>query len=96
MVERFFIMLKITIEIFPYGSKKHKRKIGEINIVNDGSAESPDTGNYEVTLHKSPEYSAKPGVWKKGKVKNFLRKKLGPYDLLFRALQNTVSYRNKS
>jgi len=89
-------MLKITIEILPFGHKKHRRKIGEINIVNNGSSEDPDVGNYDVLLYKSAEYAKKPGVWKKGKVKNFLRKKLGPYDLLFRALQNTVSYRNKS
>ena len=89
-------MLKITIEILPYGSKKHRRKIGEIDIINDGTSKNTDIGNYEVILYKNPEYAKKPGVWKKGKIKNFLRKKLGPYDLLFRVLQKTVSYRNNA
>lgn len=88
------IMLKITIELVPFGIKNASRKIGEIEIGNDGTSKDKDIGNYVVKLHKSPEYAKKPGIWKKGFVKNFPRKKLGPYDLLYRALKACVSNRN--
>lgn len=55
------------------------------------------SGDYSVNLLRSPEY-AKPGnvgkSWRKGKVEGFPRLKLGPWDLLLRALVSAVGKRN--
>lgn len=68
-----------------------------------------ETGEYEARLFKSPEYSkaaetrpleqmlTRPmakETWRKGKVAGFPRVRLGPWDLLFRALGSLISDRN--
>lgn len=87
-------MLVIKIELWPGGVEKKARPLGEVHIANDGSG-TLDEGDYNVTLFKSPEYAKSPGVWKRGRVRGFPRKRLGPYDLLFRALRACVASRNR-
>ncbi len=90
-------MLRVTIELVPHGDESRSRVIGIGQIANDGTGNMQigNYGNYEVVLFKSPEYSKSPGTWKKGQVKQFDRKRLGPWDLLFRALAATVGNRNE-
>jgi hypothetical protein len=88
-------MLVIKIEIWPLGQESLKRELGTAYIANDISGDRT-TGNYNYRLMKSPEYAKRPGVWKRGRVENFPRQRLGPWDLLFRALRDSVEYRNKS
>jgi hypothetical protein len=46
-------MIKITVELYPFGSEKHKREIGSIIIKNTGDNEnSPEYGNYDCSLYK--------------------------------------------
>lgn len=88
-------MLRVTIELVPFGLESRKSTIGVVEIANDGSGDTT-TGNYEVTLSKEPPIAKKRGVWKKGEVKGFPRLKLGPYDLLYRALKSCgIDARNK-
>lgn len=42
-------MLRITIDLVPFGHKELTRKLGEIEIINDGTG-SPEVGNYIYRL----------------------------------------------
>jgi hypothetical protein len=81
-------LIRVTIELIPLGFENRKKTIGELTIVNDGTG-SQTSGNYQVTLMKS----SSKRIWKLGTVKNFPRKRLGPYDLLLRALQDCIGVR---
>lgn len=79
-------MLRITIELVPHGIESRKSTLGVIKIANDATG-TLSSGNYDVTLSKEPPIAKRTGIWKKGTVEGFPRQKLGPYDLLFRALR---------
>lgn len=94
-------MLRITIEMVPYGVEEAAHKIGLIEIGNDGTG-NKQTGNYRCVLKKTPPWSGalkakwKDGVFQgtpedaeviAGRIEGFDRQKRGPYDLLFRALK---------
>ena len=89
-------MIVIRVELWPLGFESRKREIGVARIWRTGGTVA--SGTYEVALLKSPEYASARnvgGVWRKGKVLDFPRRRLGPWDLLFRALRATVADRNK-
>lgn len=84
-------MLRITIELVPHGDESRKRAIGYAEIRNDGTGDR-QTGNYGVRLSQW----GRPGsTWKRGVVTGFPRLKLGPWDLLYLALDACVGGRNK-
>ena len=85
-------MLVCKIELWPGGNEVRAREIGRVLIANVGGDQ--DTGHYAVQLMRSPEYSAVPGPWRTGRVENFKRLRLGPYDLLLRALAACVGKRS--
>lgn len=91
-------MIVCKIELWPGGDETKARNIGAVVIANVGGTAS--VGEYEVRLLKSAEYSkgrtSRTGdnVWKTGRVSGFARLRLGPYDLLYRALGFCVAYRN--
>ena len=92
-------MLRITIELLPHGSEKHKKPLGMATITNDGTG-SESFGNYNVKLYTWHEPPLKYLVqltrtWKTGRVELFPRKTRGPWDLLYRALRDIVGERNK-
>lgn len=84
-------MLRVTIELLPFGSEARKRHLGTIDIANDGAG-TRERGNYKVRLSK---FGRPASDWKTGAVENFPRLSLGPYDLLLRALVSTVGSRNR-
>lgn len=86
-------MIIVRVELHP-SSGGEPRELGQVIIVNDGKG-TMTKGDYDVQLLKAAEYAKTPGVWKRGKVKGFPRKMLGPYDLLYRALRACVADRNK-
>lgn len=88
-------MILVTIEMLPGGDPKHPRRrlLQQIIIANVGGDDK--TGHYDVAIPKSPEYAKSAGIWKKGRVLNFPRLRLGPADLLLRALVACVGDRNK-
>ena len=87
-------MIYVRIEMWPKGLEENKRLLGEVKIANVGG--TLDEGAYSVQLMKSPEYSKSSGVYKTGRFEGFKRRILGPYDLLFRALEATVGQHNRN
>ncbi len=82
-------MLRITIELLPKGEEAKSRHLGTIYISNVGG--TPTRGDYRFRLSKR----GKPNqVWKKGAITDFPRRRLGAYDLLYRALRAVVGERN--
>lgn len=88
-------MIVCTIEMWPNGDQNHprKRELGRIIITNDGAG-TDSCGNYDVKIPKSSEYAKRPGIWKRGRVVGFPRLRLGPIDLLLRALIACVGDRS--
>jgi hypothetical protein len=84
-------MLRCVIQLVPQGDETKARTIGTIIIGNDLTGDL-DTGNYDVRLTKG--LVGKHGAtWRRGRVEGFPRRRLGPYDLVLRALQATVGGR---
>lgn len=101
-------MLYVRIELWPKGLKEKARLLGEAFIANDGKALDHGVGHYNAKLMKSPEYATGSAgsckhtvtcsadhVWKKGRIVNFPRLRLGPWDLLYRLLKSAVGDRNE-
>lgn len=84
-------MLRITVELLPLGDESRARVLSVAEIANDGTG-TLDTGNYVFTLSKGEQ--ANRNVWRQGAVRGFPRRQLGVWDLLYRALQNSVAERN--
>jgi hypothetical protein len=76
-------VLLCTLELLPDGCKDERRRLGEVRIVRDGG--DRDIGHYMVELAKS-EIASRPGPWRHGRIVNFHRRMMGPYDLLLRGL----------
>jgi hypothetical protein len=85
-------MLVCKIELWPHGDETRARNLGCVEIANIGGTQT--RGDYKVKLSKSAEYAKRPGNWKSGAVTNFPRTRLGPYDLLLRALAAVIGDRN--
>lgn len=84
-------MIRVTVELLPRGREAGKRVLGVAMIANDGTG-TLDRGNYKIRLSKwAPKVHE---TWKRGSITNFDRKRRGPWDLIFRALQETVGDRN--
>lgn len=83
-------MIVVTIELWPHGRHDRAVLLGSATIANDGTG-TLDSGNYEVTLSRRGNATS---LWKLGRVEGFPRKRLGGYDLLFRALREIVGGRN--
>lgn len=71
-------MIVVTVHLWPKGDAANAQHLGTAVITNDGSG-TERVGNYEFRLSKW----GKPGEdWKRGTIKDFPRKALGPWDLL--------------
>jgi len=71
-------MLKVTVEIIPFGDLEQKSTIAEITIWNDGTGTS-EKGNYQYTAHHN-EYAFS------GHIKGFKRT-LGALALIGRVIK---------
>lgn len=81
-------MIKVTVELWPFGDSKHPELLGEAFITNDGTGDRTK-GNYRAVFKgRAGQY------WKAAWVSDFPRKKLLAWDLLFRALHAIVGNRN--
>ena len=81
-------MIKVTIELHPFGSEADKKTLDEIYIWNDGTG-TPFRGNYKF-------WWGKPGLFDryadavtkvKGELKDFPRKSYSSVELLRRVLE---------
>ena len=80
-------MLRVTIELVPFGVEAQSKVLGRIGIINDGSG-SLAVGNYDVSLSDEECYTSdgKATTWRKVKLKGFRRRAFGPYHILLAAL----------
>lgn len=98
-------MLVIRFEMWPSGDEARKYAHGEIRIANvsegNGRSHAAAFSDYEVVLFKVPRLcrnpqglaaDRSPGVWKRGRIQAFPRKRLGPYDLLLRCLVAAIPF----
>lgn len=83
-------MLRITVELLPFGDATKAKVLGVCHLVNDGSG-TLTQGNYYARFSRT----GARGWWKTGEVKGFPRKRLGQWDLLYRALRSIVGDRNE-
>jgi hypothetical protein len=65
-------MIRVTIEIVPFGNEGEKRKLGEITIVNDGTG-TPEIGNYKVYYWKPETGTVVAQVKKYNRENGFLK-----------------------
>jgi len=79
-------MIKITAELWPLGSEKHKQYLGTATIANLGTGTNA-RGNYRYTLSRR---GASGGTWKEGEVTGFPRKRLKMWDLLLWVLLDAL------
>lgn len=83
-------MIRVTVELLPYGMEDHKETLGVAYIANDGTG-TQNVGNYNVEFMK---HGGK-GLYKRTRVEGFPRRRLLAWDLLYRALQKIVGHRNE-
>jgi hypothetical protein len=83
-------MVVVTVELWPGGDKSKRSGLGVAEIANDGQG-TETTGNYQVRLMKWGEGRR---TWRTGRFQGFPRLRLGPWDLLLRALAAIVGSRN--
>jgi len=86
-------MIRVTVEMLPGGNEERKYHLGTAYIANDGETSANTNGSrgsYEVVLSKRGQPES---IWKAGRVFNFPRKRLLMWDLLYRALKETVGDR---
>ena len=72
-------MIKVTVELWPFGKEEGKKVLGEAVIFNDGTGDM-NLGNYGVRVRKANN------VWKAARFTGFKRKRYGAWELLFLAL----------
>lgn len=81
-------MLVFKIEMWPGGDEKRKFDLGGGRIWRVSGDEKHR--DYRVELFKSKHLASRIGLWRYGFIKYFDFRKRGPYDLLYRALSETV------
>lgn len=85
-------MIKITVELLPFGFEKKKKLLGSMVIYNDATG-SHDIGNYK--FHISKWEPKEKEIWKTGEVKGFDRIKRGCWDLLYLCLKSVLEGRSE-
>lgn len=78
-------MIRITIEILPFGDEHHRQIIATGDIINDSSGDVK-YGNYTYTLYSQGK------LWRGGKIKRFSRLKNNIWELLKKALNNSPNW----
>jgi hypothetical protein len=48
-------MIKVTVELLPFGSKKAKKLLGVMTIFNNGTGDK-ETGNYEFSISTRDDF----------------------------------------
>lgn len=84
-------MIVVRIELWPHGNRYQARQLGTARISNDRSSRSRGIGHYKVELTRWGDSGT---LWRAGRVEDFPRLRLGPWDLLLWALRATVGERS--
>lgn len=93
-------MIVVTVQLYP-ASGGEPQLLGRAMIANDGTGDLTH-GNYDMYVQKNanrgsasaPWWRTPTRIWRRGRVEYFPRKRLGCWDLLYRALQSAVGDRN--
>lgn len=76
-------MIKVKIELWPFGNGKHKKRLATITISNNGQG-SPDIGNYDYSIEIG-------GSKQQGQILGFERSIKNAVDLLYEVLKNALN-----
>jgi len=83
-------MIRITVEMVPFGLEAKKRVILKAEIANvSGIGTSKADYRYQLSRKGNPE-----SIWKRGKIKDFQRKRRNAWDLIYVVLKDVVGSRN--
>ena len=63
-------------------------------VIRNDQSGTTDVGNYDIELYDPPPYNPWAGVTLRGEVREFPRRELGAWDLLYQALHPLVGERN--
>ena len=74
-------MLRVTVELHPFGMDAHKKTLRTLHIVNTGKG-TKTNGNYSAVF-----IGEKGKVYKRIEILNFKRKQKGPWQLVYQALR---------
>lgn len=88
-------MIRVTVELISANGRDRDRVLGVADICNIGGTET--RGNYGVQIFKgwTKKLGKRQTLWKELEIKDFPRKKLGGWDLLYRILKQAVGERNE-
>lgn len=79
-------MIRVTVELWPFGWETNKRTIAVLDVYNDGTG-TPERGNYKFRVYRRPgvkrPLSAKG---RSGEVKNYPRQAYPVWELIRRVL----------
>ena len=84
-------MIVVRVELWPFGEQKNASTLGIMCVANDGSG-TKTKGNYKAMAFAK---GSRVKIWKDTEIKNFPRKKLLHWDLLYRVLKKRVGGRNE-
>lgn len=83
-------MIVLRMELWPQGDRSRARLLGLATITNKDTG-NQQRGDYRIEFSKQ----GGNGTWMTGEVRDFPRKRLGAWDLLYRALHAIVANRNR-
>jgi len=75
-------MIRITIELLPFGLEKNKKTLASMKIWNDATG-TKTMGNYKYIMNLSRK-------WKSGEIKKFPRQRLNVWYLINRILRDAI------
>lgn len=85
-------MIRITIELISARGRKYDRILGVGHIRLE--AVRGAAGDYSADFSKAGRHTDR--IWRSARVKNFLRKRYGGWDLLYQALHASVGDRQST
>ncbi len=84
-------MIVVKIELWPHGLECHKKELGTMHIINDGTGDLK-TGNYRCEIYR---WGKNKVLWRKGWFGGFRRQVAGPWDALLFGLMACIPDRFK-
>jgi len=79
-------MIRITVELIPYGLENLKRTLTKAEVWNDNTSGNDTIGNYRFKLMDCGRLHSR--IFRKGTVSGFPRKKMTVWSLLKRVLNS--------
>lgn len=83
-------MITVDLNLFRFGNPDDKHSLGKMKIWNDASG-NQTRGNYKYVI-----FNKRGTIFRKGEIKNFPRKRLLGWDLVYRILEQEFGGRNGS